>query len=231
MTRGQFWAFAILFIVGGLLFGAQPDRAAAWSSTPAPTRGMGASAPNPVEPIVKQMKAAQTRLKEGNTGSETRGIQQQVVRDLDKLIEAASRQSGSPNQGSGKPQSGEKSGGEKSPQNAEGGSPPPSQAAQRDGGAGASAKAGGSAPGKQGGTRTRKAIQTKVALPGDRSLVREVWGHLPPAMQEHVRVDFSETVLPAYDELVRRYFEALLEESPQRSGTSPAGNAPRPLNK
>ncbi len=231
MTRKESRAWATVFILSGVLLSAHPHRAGAWSSTPAPTRGMGASAPNPVEPIVKQMKAAQTRLKEGNTGSETREIQQQVVRDLDKLIDAASRQSGSPNHSSGKPQSGQKSGDEKSPQNPEGVSPPPSQSAQRGEGEGASAKAGGSAPGKQGGTRTRKAIQTRVTMPGDRSLVREVWGHLPPAMREHVRVDFSETVLPAYDELVRRYFEALLEESPQRSGMSPAGNAPRPLNK
>jgi hypothetical protein len=231
MTHGRFWAFATMFVVSLGLANA-PIRVRALSSTPPPTRGFGTAAPNPVAPIVKQMKAVQTRLKEGNTGSETREIQQQVVRDLEKLIDAASRQSGSPNQGSGKSQSGEKSlTGEKSPQNSVNGSPPPSQAAQRGGAEGASAKAGGSAPGKHGGRRMAKPIQTKVALPGERSLLREVWGHLPPAMREHVRVDFSETVLPAYDELVRRYFEALLEESPHRAGTSPRANNSAPLSK
>src|ERR1700722_6560635 len=60
-------------------------------------RGFGASAANPVAPIVKEMKAAETRLKGGDTGPDTRGIQAQVVRDLDKLINAASRQQSQPN--------------------------------------------------------------------------------------------------------------------------------------
>jgi hypothetical protein len=231
MTRGQSWATCraalTILVVGIGLTTANPTGVRAWSSTPPPARGFGATAPNPVEPIVKQMKAAQTRLKEGDTGSETRGIQQQAVRDLEKLIDAASRQSDSPSRGSGKSQSS----GEKSPQNSENGSPQPSQAGQRAGAEGASAKAGGPAPGTRGGTRTARPVQTKVAMPGERSLLREVWGHLPPAMREHVRVDFSETVLPAYDELVRRYFEALLEEPPQRPGAPPATNSGAPLSK
>jgi hypothetical protein len=230
MTRGHSWvpcrAALTILVVSIVLATANPTAVRAWSSTPPPARGFGAAAPNPVEPIVKQMKAAQTRLKEGDTGSETRGIQQQVVRDLEKLIDAASRQSGSPSRSSGKPQPGEKS-----PQNSENGSPTPSQAGQRAGAEGASAKAGGPAPGTRGGTSTRRPGQTKVVMPGERSLLREVWGHLPPAMREHVRVDFSETVLPAYDELVRRYFEALLEEPPQRPGAPPAANSGARLSK
>jgi hypothetical protein len=227
MTRGQSWTSITILVVSSALMIGTPNRARASSSSPAPTRGFGAAAPNPVEPIVKQMKAAQTRLKEGDTGSETRGIQEQVVRDLEKLINAASRQSGSPNRSSDKSQSGEKS-----QQNSENGSPPqPPQAAQRGGADAESAKTGGSAPGKRGGTRTQKPVQTRVAIPGERSLLREVWGHLPPAMREHVRVDFSETVLPAYDELVRRYFEALLEEPPQRRGVSPGANSAAPPSK
>ncbi len=227
MTPGRSCAATAILTIGLGLMTVRPDWLRA-SSTPAPpsAHGMGASAPNPVEPIVKQMKAAQTRLKEGNTGSETRGIQAQVVRDLDKLIDAASKQSGSPSRGSGKSQS--QSSGEKSPQDSENGSPPPAQGGKTGGAEGASAKAAGSAPGPSGGRRTPRPVQAKVTIPGDRSLLREVWGHLPPAVREHVRVDFSETVLPAYDELVRRYFEALLEEPSQRPGsaTSPRSTAP-----
>src|SRR5262245_36417513 len=129
MTRKQFSAVAVFLLGIGLALVSR-NRANGWSSTPAPARGLGATATNPVEPIVKQMKAAETRLKEGKTGVETRGIQEQVVRDLDKLIEAASKQSGSPNPGSGKSQSGEKPSGEKSGQDAERGSPDSSQGAK-----------------------------------------------------------------------------------------------------
>ncbi len=89
----------------------KPEEAAA-------ARGFGASAANPVTPIVKQMKAVETRLKGGDTGPDTRGIQAQVVRDLDKLIDAASRQQSQPSRGMQK-----SPGGGKSPREGEDGSP------------------------------------------------------------------------------------------------------------
>ena len=224
MTRGKIPAFALIFFLSaGFAF--RTDRATARASSTPPTRGLGATAPNPVEPIVKRMKAAQTRLKEGDTGPDTRGIQEQVVHDLEKLIDAASRQSESSRSSHKSPSGG------KSPQESENGSPQPSQAAPRSGADGASATTGGAAPGKHGGTRTPRAVQTKVTITGHGTLLREVWGHLPPAMRERVRVDFSETVLPAYDELVRRYFEALLEEPPQRKGGASGPTNATPLDK
>jgi hypothetical protein len=193
------------------------DRAA-WSADPPPARGFGASAPNPVEPIVKRMKAAQTRLKEGDTGPDTRGIQQQVVDDLEKLINAASRQSGANNSRKSSSQ------GQSSQQDDKGSQSPQSQQQQQQQPGGSEAAPGtngGAPPGASRNGRTRPvAVAKKVGNPGERTLAREVWGHLPPAVRERVRVDFSETVLPAYDELVRRYFEALLEDAPQRRGSA-----------
>jgi hypothetical protein len=222
MMRGKTLAFALILFLSALFRG---DRATAWASSTPPARGLGATAPNPVEPIVKRMKAAQTRLKEGDTGPDTRGIQEQVVHDLEKLIDAASRQSESSRSSRKSPSGG------KSPQEAENGSPQQSQGAPRSGAEGASAPTGGAAPGARGGGRTPRAVQTKVTITGHGTLLREVWGHLPPAMRERVRVDFSETVLPAYDELVRRYFEALLEEPPQRKGGASGPTNARPLDK
>jgi hypothetical protein len=223
MMRGKAVAFALIwFLIGSFAF--RTDRATAWASSTPQTRGLGATAPNPVEPIVKRMKAAQTRLKDGDTGPDTRGIQEQVVQDLEKLIDAASRQSDSS-------RSSQKSPSGKSPKESENGSPQQSQAAPRSGADGASATTGGAAPGRHGGARTPRVGQARVAITGHGSLVREVWGHLPPAVRERVPVNFSETVLPAYDELVRRYFEALLEESPRGKGGAPGSTNPRPLDK
>jgi len=224
MMRGKAVAFALIwFLIGSFAF--RTDRATAWASSTPPTRGLGATPSNPVEPIVKRMKAAQTRLKDGDTGPDTRGIQEQVVQDLEKLIDAASRQSDSSRSSNKSPSGG------KSPKESENGSPQPSQAAQRSGADGASATTGGAAPGKRGGTTNPRPVQAKVSITGRGSLVREVWGHLPPAVRERVPVNFSETVLPAYDELVRRYFEALLEESPQRKGGAAGPTNARPLEK
>jgi hypothetical protein len=195
-------------------------------------RGFGASAANPVAPIVKEMKAAETRLKGGDTGPDTRGIQAQVVRDLDKLINAASRQQSQPNRSMQK-----MPGGGKSPREAEDGSPQQQgspkqgQGSQQDKGEGPTATAGGAPPGTRGGLRTPRAVAAKSSRTGDRTLAREVWGHLPPAVRERVRVDFSETVLPAYDDLVRRYFEALLEEPSPRNARTPAASSAPPSAK
>jgi hypothetical protein len=192
------------------------DGPARGSSTP-PARGLGTAAPNPVQPIVKEMKDAQSRLKGGDTGPGTRGVQEHVVRDLDKLIEAAARQSDS-SRGSRQPQSEAKS-----PQESQNGSPEEGKAQQKSGSLGPPSNTAGSEPGRTNGKRQPRAI-TAIAVPGHSSLAREVWGHLPPAVRENVRVDFSETVLPAYDELVRRYFEALLEEQSQPGPASSPGN-------
>lgn len=40
-------------------------------------------------------------------------------------------------------------------------------------------------------------------------LATSVWGHLPPRTRDRMRGAFSERFLPAYDELVRLYYEAL----------------------
>jgi len=223
MTAKKISAATILTL--SALLAVRADRAMAASSSSPPARGLGATAPNPVEPIVKRMKAAQARLTKGDTGPDTRGIQEEVVRDLEKLIDAASRQSNSSRSSQKSPSGG------KSPRESENGAPQPSQAAQRNAAEGAAATRGGSAPGRRGGTKPPRPVPTRVAITGPSSLLHEIWGHLPPAVRAHVRVDFSETVLPAYDELVRRYFEALLEEPTQRRGNAPAANSPAPLDK
>lgn len=42
-----------------------------------------------------------------------------------------------------------------------------------------------------------------------RNLATSVWGHLPPRERERMEGAFSERFLPQYDDLVRRYYEAL----------------------
>jgi hypothetical protein len=40
-------------------------------------------------------------------------------------------------------------------------------------------------------------------------LATAAWGHLPPKVREQMRSAISEEFLPEYDELIRRYYEAL----------------------
>lgn len=222
----------VLITIVGVMLGLGVRQSVATANDPPSARGLGASAANPVAPIVKEMKAAATRLKSGDAGPDTRGLQAQAVRDLDKLIDAASRQQSQPSRGSQKsPNSG------KTPREGEDGSPqqgsqqqgPPRQGQGTPEKGGETATAGGSPP--RGGSRTPRAVVAKSRRTGDHTLVREVWGHLPPAVRARVRVDFSETVLPAYDDLVRRYFEALLEEPSPRNARTPVAPPAPPSQK
>jgi hypothetical protein len=215
-------SFIPVLVVAGSswLAAASAEVALADSDPPAPPGAVPKTA-NPIQPIVKRMQAAQSRLKQGDTGAETRTIQEQVVRDLDKLIDAAARQSSSgqgaqksPSQGQQSQGSDERAG--QQPQQGKQGQP-----------AGGQATNSGPTTGRNGSPRRPQ--PKKIPASSDRSsLVREVWGHLPPAVRENVRVDFSETVLPAYDELVRQYFEALLEAAPTRRGSTTSPKAPAP---
>jgi hypothetical protein len=49
-----------------------------------------------------------------------------------------------------------------------------------------------------------------------RNLAHSVWGHLPPKVQEELERSFSERFAPKYEELIRRYYEALAER-PRRT--------------
>ena len=40
-------------------------------------------------------------------------------------------------------------------------------------------------------------------------LATAAWGHLPPKVREQMRSAINEEFLPEYDELIRRYYEAL----------------------
>ena len=176
-------------------------------SAPSAARQEKDSDPGPIKPIMEGMHGAEARLKRGDTGAGTRTIQEKVVNDLQKLIDAAKSK---PRGGSQQPNSGtrQESGSQNRPQ------PQGSPTSETPSGS-----TGAGQPGRKPGAG-KFSTGEKEKKPTDspqRPLLREVWGHLPPALRERVPSDFHETILPAYDDLVRRYFEALL------NGSSPAG--------
>jgi hypothetical protein len=170
------------------------------------------SDPGPIKPIIDGMQGAGARLKRGDTGPGTRTIQEKVVNDLQKLIDAAKPKSRGNNQ---QPNTGSRQ--ETGSQNR----PQPQENPSADA---TSEPAGSGQPGRQSGAAKPSPSEKKSPGSPQRPLLREVWGHLPPALRERVASDFHEAILPAYDDLIRRYFEALLD------GSSPPGaNRPAPL--
>ena len=47
-------------------------------------------------------------------------------------------------------------------------------------------------------------------------LAKDVWGHLPPQLRQELLNVYSEKYLPKYEDMVRRYYEALADESRTR---------------
>lgn len=171
---------------------------------------------NPIETAVAGMRSATEHLKESRTGEETREIQEQVIRDLQKLIDLAEQsQNQKPNSpppsqpppqdqqdqsdnNSDQSQSPDNANQPPSPQNGETGTEQQPQANERSResseDANQTANGGGTAP------------------PDRQHLMRDVWGHLPPAVRKKLLNMSGDKYLPKYEDLRKRYFELLAEE-------------------
>jgi hypothetical protein len=158
----------------------------------------------PIKAIVDGMQNAGVRLKQGDTGTGTRTIQEKVVNDLQKLIDEAKSKSRRRQQ-------------QKSESNQNQSSQNRSESQQKSGAdAASSAQPASGQPGRKSGMGKPSVSEKRPPGLPQRPLLREVWGHLPPALRERVPSDFHEAILPAYDDLVRRYFESLLDSSAER---------------
>lgn len=87
-------------------------------------------------------------------------------------------------------------------------------------------------------TGTRQGQAEKPEDPLKDRVVKDVWGHLPPHLRDQLLNVYGEKYLPKYEELVRKYYEVLAEQSRGKSASSgrpvtkpgskgPAAAAPR----
>lgn len=166
----------------------------------------------PIQPIIDGMQGAGARLKQGDAGTGTQRIEEKVVTDLQKLIDEAKPKSSRGNQQQNSRSRGQSGSQDRSQPQGKPASETP--AGQADTGQ----------PGRKSGMGKPSVSEKKATGQPQRRLMREVWGHLPPAIRERVPSDFHENILPAYDDLVRRYFEAILDGS-----SSSGANRPVPV--
>ncbi|MEX0718591.1 MAG: hypothetical protein WD066_18505 [Planctomycetaceae bacterium] len=153
-----------------------------------------------LDATIGRMRTVRERLALRDSGGETRALQQRIIEDLDRLIEQTeSRRPG----GSASripipvPQSEQSQPSEPTPSLA--GSDPAGSPGQR------SPTADESKPGVR---------EDREAAPVDRRILdKDVWGHLAPDVRGRMLSDYTEKYLPKYDEVVRKYFEALAEQS------------------
>ena len=153
------------------------------------------------------MRVVHKRIEDRDTGRETRKIQDQIVKDLQKLIDLAKRQRPPrQRQNQPKPMPRQPS---KDKQNG-----PPSE--DKQSADTPTSKQNNQDAANESTERTDEAQQKEAELAQRRALVQEVWGHLPPTLRKKMLNIFSEESLPKYKDLVRRYFESLGESQTER---------------
>lgn len=178
---------------------------------------------------IQAMRDAQQRMEADEAGGKTLELQRQAIRDLTALIEKiknpppqdqqnSDQQNQDQNQDKSKSKSKQSKGrkirrlvksqkGSAMPENA--GEPKTAQnQAEQPGSNSDNAKDSSE------NVDPKKAAEAEAAR--QRQLVKDVWGHLPPALREELLNVYSEKYLPRYEDLVRRYYEALAEKQKNR---------------
>lgn len=158
---------------------------------------------NLLESAIKGMRNAQRRIDDNDSSLETRQLQLGVVKDLEQLIKRLQEQLAKPRSGDGASRRPQKA--DPNEQNLD-----PSKPAEPKPGDGNKTSPDKSAESTD---KTREAENVaKKILVHRKEMVSKVWGHLPPNLRQQLLNAYSDTYLPKYDDLVRRYFSALAEE-------------------
>jgi hypothetical protein len=151
---------------------------------------------------VSEMYQVAERIgKEADTSRDVQRDQEEIVKKLDQVIEAAEKceckGSGSPK--SGPPKEKKQNGSQKNQQAKKPGQPQQQQQ---------QASSAGNSPGKAGGVTGGAGITTPLAE------LRERWGSLPGRVREQLMQGVQEKVSPVYREWTEQYYKRLAEEQP-----------------
>ena len=158
-----------------------------------------------LERAIDGMRTAQKRIYGADTGADTQQIQERVVGDLEGLLALLKKRQQS-GQGSGQQNQNQKNSrnqrqtGRGSPHDAD----PQSQSRSDD---------------KSKDSEERSdAARAKTEEEARRmQMIKDVWGHLPPHLRQAIRNALRDNYLPKYDDLVKKYYEALAEKNRKRT--------------
>lgn len=166
-----------------------------------------------LERIIQSMRDAQKRIESQDTGDKTRELQAQVIKDLDALIELLKQQQQNPSSSRKKQQKQQ----QKQAQPQTGADPQNSAQQKQQPGDNPNQKRNDKAKQSSDTTAAEKSRQEEQAR--RQQMIKDVWGHLPPAIREQLSQMSSEKYLPKYEDQVRRYYESLAEKNRKKKGT------------
>jgi hypothetical protein len=161
-----------------------------------------------LERAIEGMRSAQKRIGASDTSSQTQKIQERVVQDLEELLallkkqqsrQSSSQQNPNQKQDNQKNQRQKMEKGRNDPKNSQ------SQGDRRNDDKSADSQERTDAARAQAAEDARRA-----------QMLKDVWGHLPPHLREAIRNALRDNYLPKYDDLVKKYYEALAEKNRKR---------------
>ena len=178
-----------------------------------------------VERIAKNAEAVSDRLQDKDTGAETREKQEQLLKDIDKLLKPPPPMDNGGGGGSSDmpppPMQGE-SGGKGMPPPMGGSSSGSKPRPQRSGSRPEPMPMGGS-PKPMGGMGELKPAPATAAdnpmgkasggsaLPLEDPFTKQIWGHLPERLRQQASQYYREGHMPKYGELLKLYYSNLAE--------------------
>jgi hypothetical protein len=172
-----------------------------------------------LERAIEGMRGAQKRIRAADTGGETQKIQEQVVKDLQDILAMLKKQQNrqqSQSQNQKRDQNQQQSERQKLQQDQ---TDPQNSGTQKNADKSANSRDGHRNDGKSADSQERTDPARAAAEQARRAqLIKDVWGHLPPHVREAMLNSVSEKYLPKYEELVKKYYEALAETNRRKPG-------------
>jgi len=172
-----------------------------------------------LERAIEGMRSAQNRIRSADTSGKTQKIQEQVVKDLEEILTLLKKQQGrqqSQSQNQKRDQNQQQSERQKMQKDQ---ADPQNSGAKKDSDNSADPREGRRNEGKSTDSQERTDPAKAAAERARRAqMIKDVWGHLPPHVREAMLNSVSEKYLPKYEELVKKYYEALAEKNRKSSG-------------
>lgn len=168
-----------------------------------------------LERAIQGMRDASKRMESADPGKETQALQARVVEDLEQLLKQLQqqqkqkqKQNSSQNQQQQDRQKLQQQ--QLDPKNSGSRQPQPSQPD-------AASQQRRNDPARDAQENVTAAQRARDEEARREQMVKDVWGHLPPHLREAMMQSFKEKYLPQYEDLVRRYYEALAEKNKPRA--------------
>ncbi|QDU96809.1 hypothetical protein [Lignipirellula cremea] len=159
---------------------------------------LGQELENPLLRIGQRMRQAETRISQRDTSQQTQQLQQDIVADLAKLIEQMQQQP-------------PPSGGQSSPKPQPAPQPGQEQPKQGEGDQQASSQPQPGAS-RESSDRMDKSDKAEAGSEHLDLLIKKVWGHLPPRVQQQMQNVQEEQATPGFEKLIYEYYKRLAED-------------------